>query len=166
MRHENSNIKFSYNSSAILELPKNKFPENEDLVSDNCQNACIYIYIPFGRLDVLIKHRFHSKQSILTMIVALQIQTPKSKYGDMTNKTTYRWKHFGSVQSNINTVFIIKRMLNCALLTTSLRIKRTLIWHSSGSGIMYLIEIKGYLIAIIVTKYNGMSHYHGSDRDR
>ena len=157
MRHENSNIKFSYNSSTTLELPKNKFSENEDLVSDNCQNAYIF------RLYALLKHKFHSKQSMLTMIVALQIQTSKSKYGDMTNESTYRWKKFDNVQSKINTVFIIKRMLNCALQTTTLRIKGTLIWRS---GIIYLIEIKGYLIAIIVTKYNGMFHHHGPDRDR
>ena len=80
MNHENFNVKVSDISDAISELPNDKSPGIDGLMSEHFKNAS-YVVLSVV-LQAMLKHGFFPKQLMLTMIVPIL----KSKNGDITSK--------------------------------------------------------------------------------
>ena len=78
-----------FKSDAISELPNDKSPGIDCLVSEQLKNASYRLNIVLSVvLKAMLMHGFCPKQSMLTMIVPIS----KGKNGYITSKSNYRPK--------------------------------------------------------------------------
>ena len=114
MNHENFNVKVSDISDAISELPNDKSPGIDGLMSEHFKNASYRLNVVLSVvLQAMLKHGFFPKQFMLTMIVPIL----KSKNGDITSKSNYRPIALATVCSKIIEIFIVKQMSDYLLTT-------------------------------------------------
>ena len=114
MNHENFNVKVSDISDAISELPNDKSPGIDGLMSEHFKNASYRLNVVLSVvLQAMLKHGFFPKQFMLNMIVPIL----KSKNGDITSKSNYRPIALATVCSKIIEIFIVKQMSDYLLTT-------------------------------------------------
>ena len=118
MNHENFNVKVSDISDAISEFPNDKSPGIDGLMSEHLKNASYRLNVVLSVvLQVMLKHRFFPKQSMLTMIVPIL----NSKNEDITSKSDCRPIALATLCSKIIEIFIVKRMSNYLWTTDNLQ---------------------------------------------
>ena len=100
MNHENFNVKVSDISDAISELPNDKSPGIDGLMSEHFKNASYRLNVVLSVVvQAMLKHGFFPKQFMLTMIVPIL----KSKNGDITSKSnSSHLSHYWVYSLNVN----------------------------------------------------------------
>ena len=107
MDDENICVTVNDISASINELPNDKSPGIDSLMSEHFKNASYRLNVALSvLLPVMLKHAFLTKQFMLTMIVPVL----KSKNGDIISKSNYRPIALATVCSKIMEIFIVKQM--------------------------------------------------------
>ena len=107
MGDENICVTVNAISASINELPNDKSPRIDGLMSEHFKNASYRLNVALSvSLQAMLKHGFLPKQFMLTMIV----QILKSKNGDITSKSNYGPIALATVCSKIMEMFIVKQM--------------------------------------------------------
>ena len=107
MGDENICVTVNDISASINELPNDKSPGIDGLMSEHFKNASYRLNVALSVLSqAMLKHGFLPKQFMLTTIVPIL----KSKNGDITSKSNYRPIALATVCSKIMEIFIVKQM--------------------------------------------------------
>ena len=107
MGDENIRVTVNDISTSINELPNDKSPGIDGLMSEHFKNASYRLNVALSvLLQAMLKHGFLPKQFMLTMIVPKL----KSKNGDITSRSNYRPIALATVCSKIMEIFIVKQM--------------------------------------------------------